>query len=112
MVRLFKKLSWRIRPKLENRVVQFLYSTTRKPMSSGDSYFSGERNLEAVYGAAQVRVPEEHRIGKIELPFKVKAFSLTFYEEAVDPEKHFIIDDVEVLPLDDWRKQIGKSGPD
>jgi esterase/lipase superfamily enzyme len=49
-----------------------------------------------------VRVPEDHAIGKIEQPWKFKLFSITFYEQARDPARHFVIQGVDVTSEDEW----------
>jgi esterase/lipase superfamily enzyme len=90
------------------QVVDFLYATNRQP-SFDVSYYSGERSDRIAYGAASVRIPESHRIGKVELPFKLRLFSLTFYEQSLDPEKHFVIESVDVRGLDDWKALVSTS---
>jgi hypothetical protein len=52
---------------IDPRVVEFLFATTRQQVREPDHIsFSGDRGRDMVLGAARVRVPEDHRIGKIE----------------------------------------------
>jgi esterase/lipase superfamily enzyme len=90
--------------------VGILFATTRKRDVSETAYFTGERNKQITYGSARVRIPEQHRIGRIELPFKLELFSLTFYEQSLDPRKHFIIEAINILSLQEWKSLISSSG--
>ena len=96
-------------PQAQPQVISFLYATNRRP-SSDEFYFSGERADDITYGAASVQIPDSHRIGKIELPFKLSLFSLTLYEEFLDPQRHFIIKSVDNLSIQDWTRLISSSG--
>src|SRR4051812_6180519 len=57
------------------RVVEFLFGTNRK--RGQNASFTGERNPDLTLGAAQVRVPEDHKLGRIELPQSLKIFGIT-----------------------------------
>lgn len=93
------------------RTVDLLFATTRKPADSSQDAFSGERNDDVVtYGAASVRIPEKHRIGAVELPWKLKVFSFTLYEEERDETRHFVTRSLSVLTLDDWQSAIASFG--
>lgn len=96
-------------PVLPPMTASFLYATNRRA-SSDESYFSGERSDEMSYGTASVQIPESHKIGKIELPFKLSLLSFTFYEERLDPQKHFTIKSVDIRPVEDWMKLVSQSG--
>ena len=93
------------------QTVDLLYATNRGP-AFDDSYFSGERNDALSYGTATVQVPLAHRVGKLELPFKLTLLSFTIYEQAADPAVHFIINNVDVRSLDDWKELVAGSGKD
>jgi esterase/lipase superfamily enzyme len=95
---------------LEDRTVDLLYATNRQAASTEDAYFSGERADTVTYGSAAVRIPEAHRLGKLELPFKLQLFSVTLFEQKLAVEEHFTIQNVDVLSLDDWREVINGSG--
>jgi uncharacterized protein (TIGR02594 family) len=103
-----EELSKQLRLGLQDRAVELLYATNRKP-AFDDSYFCGERNDTTTYGAARIHIPDAHRPGKVELPFKLSLFSLTLYEQELDPAKHFIIQSVTVQSVDDWKASITKS---
>jgi esterase/lipase superfamily enzyme len=96
-------------PSKDEQVVEFLYATNRQP-SFDESSYSGERSDALAHGTASVRVPESHRIGKVELPFKLRLFSFTFYEQPLDPEKHFVIQSIDVRTVEDWKNLISSSG--
>jgi esterase/lipase superfamily enzyme len=89
--------------------VAILYATTRKPDVTETGYFTGERNKAITYGSARIRIPQKHRIGRVELPFRLALFSLTFYQQALDPRKHFIIEGIDILSLHEWKKLISTS---
>jgi esterase/lipase superfamily enzyme len=66
----------------------FLFATNRM-QSFDETIFSGERANEIKCGTASVQIPDAHKIGKVELPFKLTLFSLTLYEQAPNPSKAF-----------------------
>ena len=80
------------------RVIDLLYATDRK-LEDNDR-FSGERASTMTFGAARIRIPEDHKLGRIELP--VKYTLLTFMDEKEDPNKHFIVQARNVLTRDEW----------
>jgi esterase/lipase superfamily enzyme/Tfp pilus assembly protein PilF len=92
----------------DSHIVEFLFATTRKQISFDPARFSGERG-DLTYGAARVRVPEEHHIGRIELP-GYTLWSLAGYENKPDEKKHFVIRSVVRLPDDDWKHHIAQLG--
>lgn len=93
------------------RIIEFLFATTRQPIISAQQVsFSGDRNSTMTFGAAQVRVPEHHKIGRIELPRPFTLFTISLYEEKPDPEKHFIVKGVQVLTLEEWDSIIKRKG--
>lgn len=94
----------------DDRTVELLYATTRRQVDDSDAFFSGERNTETTsYGAAAIRIPEKHEIGQIELPFKLKLFSLTLFEQKLDRRSHFIVQGVQVFPVETWTQLIRES---
>lgn len=92
------------------RRVSLLFATTRLPSDRPGKYFSGERAVAMTYGKANVRIPEERRLGEINLPFELKVFSFTLYKQAADPHKHFILEGCEILPGSDWFEVVSSSG--
>jgi esterase/lipase superfamily enzyme len=89
----------------DHRTVGLFFATNRE-RNLEENRFTGERGKQISFGRAFVRVPEAHRIGAVELPLKFKLFSLTLYEQAPDPEQHFVIRDVQVLWQTDWCELI------
>jgi endonuclease G len=85
----------------DGRRVGIMYATTRRLDESGIAFFTGERTRPEVitYGTAKVRIPERHRIGRVELPFKLRLFSIAILEQSLDSQKHFIIEAVDVTSL-------------
>jgi esterase/lipase superfamily enzyme len=76
----------------DRRVVELLFATNRIPViGSKIPDFTGERADILSFGACQVRVPEDHKIGQLELPKKAKWIRLRFTDEAVDERRHFVI---------------------
>lgn len=89
------------RGEVDPRVVEFLFATTRGQTGTADHVeFSGERSRALVLGAARVRVPEDHHLGRIELPGNWLLNIV--YESKPDQKKHFIIQSVRVLSQSDW----------
>jgi len=85
-------------PAIDPRVVEFLFASTRQQIagtSAQNVSFSGERGP-LTFGAASVRIPDDHKIGRIELPSSWKLFGLT-WSSSPDEHAHFIIK--RVVPL-------------
>jgi esterase/lipase superfamily enzyme len=76
------------------RVVDMLFATSRQAeiMTSRVSFTSG-RAENLFFGSLRVRVPEDHKIGRIELPH-TRNFILFKLTQSVDEKKHFIIRDI------------------
>jgi esterase/lipase superfamily enzyme len=92
-------------PSLDPRVVDFLYVTTRKPTnqsSSASISYSGERGTDLSFGAASVRIPKDHKIGRIELPVKWSLLGYTIYEGSLSDDKRFAIRKVAPLSPEQW----------
>ena len=121
-------------PSNQPNIVEFFYATNRKesdlPVSLevqatfknnkkvsvarpngwaivGD--YTGERNASLSFGAIRVRVPEGHRIGKLELPSSVKIFGFTFKTYGPDPTKHFTIRSIAKTSEDQWIKSLSSA---
>jgi hypothetical protein len=88
----------------DSRTAEFLFATTRKKISDEPARFSGER-AELSYGVARVRVPEGHKVGRIELPGWT-LWNVVGYESKADERKHFIIRSSVQLSEDDWKNYI------
>jgi esterase/lipase superfamily enzyme len=105
------------------RVVEFFYATNRKKATdpvilenstaiTDDrahssniwkpiSGYTGERSRDLSFGAVRVRIPDTHRIGKIELPSSVEIFSLRFRGDP-DQHKYFKIRGIQETSEDQW----------
>jgi esterase/lipase superfamily enzyme len=82
-------------PIVDPRIVEFLFASTRLKTlrsSTENVSFGGERGF-LNYGAAAVRIPDDHKIGRIELPSSWKLFGLTL-STAPNEHEHFIIKSV------------------
>lgn len=90
----------------EPRLVEFLFATTRKRQSPTQVSFSRERGKDLIFGAAAVRIPEDHKIGRIELPRSWKLWGISLKEEPLKDEKHFVVRKVVTLSEDEWGQII------
>ncbi len=80
-------------PIVDPRVVEFLFASTRKEtgQSATESIsYSGER-APLTFGAASVRIPDDHKIGRIELPSSWSLFGITLSSAAPNEREHFIV---------------------
>jgi esterase/lipase superfamily enzyme len=79
-------------PVVDPRVVEFLFASTRqgivRPPTQSISY-GGERGP-LTFGAASVRIPDDHKIGRIELPSSWSLFGMTL-SSAPNEREHFVI---------------------
>jgi esterase/lipase superfamily enzyme len=85
-------------PIIDPRIVEFLFASTRQEgvqSSTENIGYSGERGM-LTYGAASVRIPDDHKIGRIELPSSWKLFGMTLSSSTSEHER-FIIK--RVVPL-------------
>jgi esterase/lipase superfamily enzyme len=94
-------------PSVDPRVVEFLFASTRKeivrPPGQNVSY-SGER-ARLTFGAASVRIPDDHKIGHIELPSSWKLFGINL-SSAPDEHEHFVIKRVVTLSDGDFDQVV------
>ncbi len=73
--------------------------------------FGGERSDTLDLGAARVRVPEDHKIGNLEIPADRRIFWISFGREDADPQRHFIVTGLERLDRNAWtRFAAAKAG--
>jgi esterase/lipase superfamily enzyme len=99
-------------PVVDPRVVEFLFATTRQAMLNSPIervVYTGERGP-LTFGAVSVRVPDDHRIGHIELPSSWKIFGITLHTEAPNADKHFIIKRVAPLTADAFETSVREKG--
>lgn len=84
-------------PLVDPRVVEFLFATTRLQSNSagaGISY-TGERGP-LTFGAASVRIPDDHKIGRIELPSSWSIFGIKLFTQSYD-NNYFLVKSVSPL---------------
>jgi pimeloyl-ACP methyl ester carboxylesterase len=86
-------------PASDPRVVEFLFASTRQAIAPSPTVgvsYSGERGP-LTFGAASVRIPDDHKIGRIELPGSWSLFGLALWTPSTDEHEHFVIK--RVVPL-------------
>jgi hypothetical protein len=89
----------------DRRSVDFLFATDRVRQDGTEmADFGFDRAESLTYGVARVHVPTDHKMGNIELPGARRFLWFTLGYERTDPEKHFIIKDIEVVDKDGWRR--------
>jgi esterase/lipase superfamily enzyme len=96
------------------RTVDILYATVRKQNTADASLlasYTSERSETMNYGRARVRVPEDHKEGKLELPGGYSIFGYQLTQEATDQKKHFVLRSCEAMTQDQWDKLIDSVGP-
>jgi esterase/lipase superfamily enzyme len=97
-------------PAVDPRVVEFLFASTRQaitPPPRVSVSYSGERGP-LTFGAASVRIPDDHKTGRIELPESWKLFGFTLRTSRTDEHEHFIIK--RVVPLsEDIFHQVARA---
>ncbi len=94
-------------PAIDPRVVEFLFVSTRQQITGSlgqNISFNGER-APLTFGAASVRIPDDHKIGQIELPSSWKLFGLT-WSTTLDEHLHFIVKRVVPLSEDAFAQVI------
>jgi esterase/lipase superfamily enzyme len=88
---------------VDPRVVEFLYATTRKQQDFDRTNvtFTGDRDPQLVLGAASIRIPEDHKIGRIELPTPSwRLWSIS--EQTSDERRQFTVRKVTRLTPEQW----------
>jgi esterase/lipase superfamily enzyme len=73
------------------------------------SGYTGERSSDLSFGAVRVRIPDTHRIGRIELPSSIKIFGLRFSSDDSDPSKHFTIRGIEETNESNWISSLSSA---
>ena len=99
-------------PLVDPRVVEFLFATTRQAVLKSPVegvVYTGDRGPLS-FGAASVRIPEDHKIGHIELPSSWKIFGISLYTQTTNEDKHFIIKRVTPLTVDTFGANVREKG--
>lgn len=70
--------------------------------------YDGNRGRRLELGHAMVSVPKSHQVPNIERPWAVRIpyFNVTIYEEAEDPKKHFVLQEIKALSRADFLKVV------
>jgi esterase/lipase superfamily enzyme len=84
--------------------IKFLFATTRG--SIGNSFSDDRAKL--TFGAVDVHVPDDHKMGQMELP-GLKGWSPFTYQEKLDLAKHFAISKLKTIDESDWRALVRNS---
>ncbi|MBI1205060.1 MAG: alpha/beta fold hydrolase [Rhodopseudomonas sp.] len=102
------------RPALINRevrAVDLLFASNRvSDTTSAKLDLTGGRGDKLTFGAAQVHVPHDHKIGKLELPLKANWLKLRWSDEATDPQRHFIVEQIGFFDRDRF-VELAKANP-
>ncbi|WP_322513920.1 alpha/beta hydrolase [Rhodopseudomonas palustris] len=94
------------------RIVEFIFATDRQPIASQKVVaFSGDRQSKLTFGAASVRVPEDHKFGRLELPSVWHLFGYEVHREKEKDRSHFTIKQLSFLSESDLAKLIAEQGP-
>ncbi len=92
------------------RAVHFLYATNRARTdapgaAARPSYGYGRRNFLEL-GAARVRVPEAHRVGRLERPREAIKIGFITIPARNDPTKTFLIQQIQPIDRESWVKSL------
>ena len=98
--------------KADPRIVEFLFATTRRLTGVAErvASYTGERGTSIRYGAARVRIPEDHKIGHIELAQGYKLFGIRITNPTPNEKNHFIIQQLRIVPEATWGEIIKARG--
>lgn len=92
------------------RIIEIPFVTTReRAPTKSDAYFSGSRGKDNIYGLARVRIPEDHKIGKVELPSYFSIFGINLRNEELDERKHFSLKSVYDVPISEFDKYVNNK---
>lgn len=82
--------------------VRVLYATNRNHTDSTelDEQFGSNRSDVLSFGAINVTIPKDHRMGQLETP------SIVMLKWMRDPQKHIMLESVEVTNLESWRQEL------
>jgi len=96
------------------RIVDILFATLRKVDDTdapAATVYSSERSESLNFGRARVRIPEDHKIGRLELPGGFSIFGYELTHEKADPKRHFILRSRQALTMEEWDSLIDTIGP-
>jgi esterase/lipase superfamily enzyme len=89
--------------------VDMFFAASRKAeISASKVTFTSERSEDLSFGSLRVRIPGEHKIGRIELP-KTRNFILFKLTQSVDEKKHFVLRDITILSQERFVELVKSS---
>jgi esterase/lipase superfamily enzyme len=95
-------------PGADQQMVDLLIASTRgiqripQPTKTQLELIPDERREPLSFGAARIRVPEGHRLGRVERPHQVAFAGITFYRTKEDEKRHFTVKSTRWLTQDDF----------
>jgi esterase/lipase superfamily enzyme len=94
----------------DRQSVGLLLATTRNWEADGTLGFA--RSPALGFGSAAVRVPEDHRIGRVERPWELRVFGWTLYRRPEIEDKHFKLQSLKRLNRGEFvgAVQSGREG--
>jgi esterase/lipase superfamily enzyme len=89
------------------RLIRVLFATNRKidgPAvgTLGLQQITDNRSATLAYGVDIIRVPEFHKIGKVERPYDFRFFGLSIWKTAEDEKRHFVSKDIEGITKEEF----------
>src|SRR5262249_30233138 len=94
-------------PSERRRLISILFATNRKINGPAVGTLSLEqitddRSPTLAYGIHTIRVPEFHKIGKVERPYDFRVFGLSFWRAAEDEKTHFVSKGIARITKEDF----------
>lgn len=95
---------------MENSKTEYKPGFIQEGFSIRTLNFTDKRNKTLTLGGAVISVPTElHKFGTVERPRHYSVFGVTLYREPEDHRKHFIRQNIAVLPEDIFRNAISEQ---
>lgn len=91
------------------RVMQIFWGTNRSVDRSSESFFGGERDHQLHLGVAAVRIPENHRIGRVEQPFELTVLSYRMWRQTRRSDQHFVLTGIQRCDEEEWHSLIKET---
>ncbi|UWR22811.1 alpha/beta hydrolase [Sulfitobacter sp. S190] len=88
------------------------FGTDRKVASDTEigPVFGYDRAAALTLGYTDITIPTNaHKVGRIELPRNITVFSVTLYQEAEDPARHFTVHETAILEPDAFRAMAAEA---
>jgi esterase/lipase superfamily enzyme len=92
------------------RLVALLFATNREVEIGAESIdFNGERATEMTFGVARVRVPEDHKIGRLELQRTRRWLCIKCGPELLDKKRHFFVKEIGIVPKEKFADAVSSD---